>query len=353
MNQYIKRLEEIPERLLPWYQQNARILPWRENTEPYRVWVSEIMLQQTRVEAVIPFYNRFMERLPDIQALADVPEEELVKLWEGLGYYSRVRNLQKAAQIICREMGGVFPEEYEQMRKLPGIGAYTAGAISSIAFDKPRAAVDGNVLRVVTRVIADKTDITDTAFKERVTGRLEKIYPKGACGSFTQAFMELGAMVCVPNGVPKCEECPLKGICVAYEQEKQLDYPVKKPKAKRRKEDRTVFVLECAGKMAVCKRTEKGLLAGLWELPNVPVTLELQEAMDWLSEQGVHINGRSDIVKEKNRKHIFTHIEWNMSCYRVECSADSLHSANREWVWVSQEQLQGEIALPTAFRKFV
>ena len=211
-----KSLQWIVAPLLEWYGEQARVLPWRENSDPYRVWVSEIMLQQTRVEAVIDYYQRFMESFPNIETLADAPEEKVMKLWEGLGYYSRARNLKKAAEVICGQYSGMFPEEYSEILKLPGIGKYTAGAVSSIAFGQPCSAVDGNVLRVITRLEENDTDIKDEKFKKQIGERLEEVYPAGYCSEFTQSLMELGATVCVPNGEPKCEKCPLKSGCGAY-----------------------------------------------------------------------------------------------------------------------------------------
>src|SRR5574344_1865480 len=210
-----QELKDIVRPLLSWYEKEARVLPWRMDTNPYHIWVSEIMLQQTRVDTVIPHFNRFIEELPTIEALANVSEEKLLKLWEGLGYYSRVRNMWKSAQIICEQYHGVFPEDYSQILELPGIGAYTAGAISSIAFNRPKAAVDGNVLRVITRVLADSTDINSNIFKRWVNDELEKIYPAGQCRQSTQSLMELGAMICIPNGSPKCEICPISRSCKA------------------------------------------------------------------------------------------------------------------------------------------
>ena len=232
-------LEKIVIPLLNWYYQNKRILPWRENQDPYRVWVSEIMLQQTRVEAVIPYYERFMERFPTIESLALCEEEVLFKLWEGLGYYSRAKNLKKAAQKIYAEYQGQFPDKFEDILNLPGIGSYTAGAVASIAFGQARAAVDGNVLRVITRLTEDGRDIMDAKFRKEMTEQLEKIYPPKECGDFTQSLMELGAVICVPNGAPKCEICPLGSLCGAFQNGTQVQYPVKKKEActQNRKED--------------------------------------------------------------------------------------------------------------------
>ena len=329
--------------LLSWYQQNARILPWRENVNPYRVWVSEIMLQQTRVDAVISYFNRFMEALPTIQDLADAKEETVLKLWEGLGYYSRARNLKKTAEIVCRQYDGRFPTDYQKLLSLPGIGKYTVGSISSIAFGLPRAAVDGNVLRVITRLMENDRDIADEKFRKEIAGQLEEVYPENECSAFTQSLMELGAVICVPNGAPKCEECPLKSGCKAYQNNSWEKYPVKKEKPKRKKVDKTVFLLHYQNEIAVEKGSDTGLLAGLWKLPNVDRKLQIPEIETWLSENGLH--GIS-IQKGKKVKHIFTHIEWHMQCFEIECRERS-----DVFEWVSADDLEGKIALPTAYRK--
>ena len=232
-------IARLPALLLPWYANNARDLPWRHDREPYHVWLSEIMLQQTRVEAAKGYYNRFLAACPDIKTLAGASEDQLNKLWQGLGYYSRVRNLQKAAQVICQEHNGVFPTDFDAIRHLPGIGPYTAGAIASICFEQPRPAVDGNVLRVITRVLADATPIDSAAFRRAVTGRFAEVYPAGHCGAFTQSLMELGAIVCLPNGAPLCDRCPLQEVCRANQTQSQRSYPVKSPKTPRRKEEKT------------------------------------------------------------------------------------------------------------------
>ena len=345
----MEKLEEIVAPLLDWYRANNRRLPWRENRDPYRVWVSEIMLQQTRVEAVIPYYERFMERFPTIAALAVCEDEELFKLWEGLGYYSRARNLKKAAQVICERHQGQFPEEYEEILALPGIGAYTAGAVSSIAFEKAKAAVDGNVLRVVTRLTQDSHDIMDAKFRNQVTAELETIYPAEGRGDFTQSLMELGAVVCVPNGEPKCEGCPLRRLCGACSSGTQLQYPIKKKKAERRIEQKTVLILKYQDKTALRKRENKGILSGMWELPNIDGSLNEQQVVQWLTKKGLNMSKiKPPVSGKKQLKHIFTHIEWHMTCWIVTCENEG---SDQELIWVTDAQLESEIALPTAFRK--
>lgn len=338
-------LTALPERLLPWFATHKRKLPWRADREPYHVWLSEIMLQQTRVEVVKGYYERFLAQFPTVSALADASENELLKLWEGLGYYSRVRNLQKAAQQIMTDYGGEFPREYAQVRSLSGIGDYTAGAICSICFEQPTPAVDGNVLRVVTRITASSAPVTSEKIKKQIAADLRKIYPLGRCGDFTQALMELGATVCLPNGVPSCEDCPLAALCEANRTGTQRAYPVKPAKKPRRVEFRTVFILrDGQGRLAVCKRPERGLLAGLWQLPDVAGTLSAQQALSQAEQWGLH---PKNIIKTVERTHIFTHVQWNLTGCYLDCGTPARFS------WVDAQQLREEIGLPTAYRQFL
>ena len=336
---------EVPALLLEWFEQHARDLPWRQDREPYHVWLSEIMLQQTRVQAVLGYYARFLQALPDIASLAACQQDQLLKLWEGLGYYSRVRNLQKAAQVICTEHGGVFPREYSAIRALPGIGDYTAGAIASICFEQPKAAVDGNVLRVVTRLTGDDTPIESVAFRKAVAAALEAVYPRGKCGAFTQALMELGALVCVPNGAPLCDKCPLAQLCRAKAEGRIEALPVKEKKKPRRKEALTVLLLWCGEKLALCRRPDEGLLAGLWQLPNVSGTLSVEQALRQAADWGAQPLHPEQVIC---RKHIFTHVEWEMTGVVIRCGREA-----EGFVWVDEAQRAGEYALPTAFRQFL
>ena len=310
MLEYTESLSRLPELLLPWYRSVARDLPWRRDTVPYHVWLSEIMLQQTRVEAVRQYYIRFLAALPTIEALAAAEEAVLQKLWEGLGYYTRVRNLQKAAQVIMEEHNGTFPSDYDAIRALPGIGDYTAGAVASICFEAPTPAVDGNVLRVISRVTASAAPIDATATKRAVTQALAAVYPEGTCGAFTQALMELGATVCIPNGAPRCEVCPLAEICQAHKQGVAQDLPVKAKKKARRIEEKTVFLLHCESNWAIEKRPNRGLLARLWQFPNTEGTLSPEEAIRLAERWGVK---PIELEKQLNRTHIFTHVEWHMT----------------------------------------
>lgn len=333
----------LPGALLGWYEANKRDLPWRRDKEPYHIWLSEIMLQQTRVEAVKGYYRRFLDVLPDIRSLAAADDELLHKLWEGLGYYSRVRNLKKAAQAVMEKHGGIFPGKYEDVLALPGIGAYTAGAICSIAYDTPTPAVDGNVLRVISRLTEDATPIDLPVFKKTVQKNLQKIYPAQA-GAFTQALMELGATVCGPNRKPDCPNCPCEKFCLGFQRGTAEDLPVKKPKRQRRLEEKTVFILSCGGLYALRKRESKGLLAGLWEFPNVSGKLETNAALDAVEKIGMK---PKEILREVDRKHIFTHVEWDMRGVYLEVS-----DVNEALVWMSAEQIRMQTALPTAFRQF-
>jgi len=339
MEQFVK----LPAALLPWYAENKRDLPWRRTNEPYYVWLSEIMLQQTRVEAVKGYYARFLEALPTVADLAECDDDTLHKLWEGLGYYSRVRNLKKAANVILEKHGGEFPTNYEDIRALPGIGDYTAGAICSICFDRPTPAVDGNVLRVISRLTENDTPIDLPARKREVQSQLAQIYPAEA-GAFTQALMELGATLCGPNWKPRCEECPCRSFCGGAMHGTAEQYPVKLPKKEKKQEERTVFVLSCDGKFALEKRPGKGLLAGLWQFPNVTGKLDAGEAAAQAECWGLKVR---DIRKQIERKHIFTHICWQMRGIYLEVAEPA-----GEFVWMTQEQIEKEAALPTAFRQF-
>jgi len=325
----------LPERLLPWYEANARDLPWRRDREPYHILLSEIMLQQTRVEAVKAYYERFLAALPDVESLAKADEQTLLKLWEGLGYYSRVRNLQKAAQAVVAR--GSFPTDANGLLELPGVGPYTAGAVGSICFELPTPAVDGNVLRVMTRLSADERPINDTALKREITEALAAAYPDGRCGDFTQALMELGATLCGPNGAPDCERCPVRELCASVDGAWQR-IPVRPAKKARRQEQRSVLLLRCGETIALQKRPNKGLLAGLWELPNRLGAMEAQEALDWAAGLGVQ---PVELRKSITRRHVFTHVEWELTGFEIECR---VQIPTLTW------QTADEAALPTAFR---
>ena len=341
-------LKQIVTPLLSWYDGHARVLPWRENTAPYRVWVSEIMLQQTRVEAVKPFFERFMKALPDVQALAECPEDELLKLWEGLGYYNRVRNMQKAAQVIMAEYDGQFPADFEKLLALPGIGSYTAGAISSIAFGIPMPAVDGNVLRVISRVKASYEDVLKQSVKNAMESEIRKIIPEDRAGDFNQALIEIGAIVCVPNGKAKCEECPLAFCCKAKEKGIVDELPKKKAKKERRIEDRTVLILKDGDRVAIRKRPAKGLLAGLYELPNLEGNLSEQQVLDQVKAWGL---SPLRILPLAGAKHIFSHVEWHMTGYAI--SLEETEDMNQEGLlFVDVKETEAHYPIPAAFAAY-
>ena len=336
-------LANLPKVLLPWYRENKRDLPWRHDKEPYHVWLSEIMLQQTRVEAVKGYYARFLDTLPTIAHLAACDDDLLHKLWEGLGYYSRVRNLKKAANKIMEDHRGIFPGEYEAIRRLPGIGDYTAGAVSSICFDRKTPAVDGNVLRVISRILEDPTPIDLPAQKKKVHDLLSKIYPDEA-GEFTQALMELGATLCGPNWKPRCEDCPCREFCGGAIHGTAEQFPIKSPKKEKRVEEKTVFIFSCDGRYALRKRSREGLLAGLWEFPNVNDKLETAAALTQTEAFGLRPR---EIYRQIERKHIFTHIRWEMRGIYIEVAEPA-----GEFTWLTAEEIEKQAALPTAFRQF-
>ncbi len=281
-----ERLRAINGPLLAWYEEHARILPWREDASPYRVWISEIMLQQTRVEAVKPYFTRFLEAFPDVKALAAAPEDRLLKLWEGLGYYNRARNLKKAAGIIMERYGGRVPDTKEELLSLPGIGSYTAGAIASIAYGKPEPAVDGNVLRVLSRVLASREDVASAAVKRQFEEDLALTMPRGDCSAFNQGLIEIGALVCLPNGEPRCGECPLRSVCLAARNGLTASIPYKAPKKPRRVEERTILLIESGDLVAIRKRPENGLLASMYEFPG----LEGRQSAESVREALMHMS---------------------------------------------------------------
>lgn len=329
--------------LLNWYRRNARDLPWRRDRDPYHVWVSEIMLQQTRVEAVVRYYERFLAALPTLRDLADVPEDALLKLWEGLGYYSRARNLKRAAQQIVNRHAGVFPNTYDGIRALSGVGPYTAGAVASICFDAPTPAVDGNVLRVIARLTALEDSVDSDKVKRAVEEALKPLYTTGCCGEMTQALMELGACVCVPNGAPQCARCPWSAYCKTGQAGAWAKYPVREKKKPRRVQNLTVLLLNCGERFAVEKRPKKGLLAGLWQFPNcVSDCTEPQAALDFAARLGVQPTA---LLAQTSYVHIFTHVEWHVTAFYVAC-----RTAPPTLTWATKEQLAGEYALPSAFR---
>lgn len=341
-------LEWVEAPLLNWYAENARDLPWRQTRDPYAIWLSEIMLQQTRVETVIPYYHRFLSALPTVQALAEAEEGTLLKLWEGLGYYSRVRNMQKAAKTVCTDFDGCFPRDVKTLQKLCGIGSYTAGAVASIAYGIPAPAVDGNVMRVLARLIGDERNIFDQRVKKAFEELLAPWVSNSVPGIYNQGLIELGALICQPGVNAKCDRCPLCGRCYAYREGKVAELPSPKPPKPRKIERRTVLILSSDARVVIEKRPERGLLAGLWQLPSLSGHLNEREVLRYASEMGLDA---VRIYPLPAAKHIFTHLEWHMIGYKLILS--DLSEISEGWRLVTQEELKSNYALPTAFAAFL
>lgn len=329
--------QKIPALLLAHHSLHKKDLPWRKDKDPYHIWISEIMLQQTRIETVIPYYLRFIERLPTIQSLATVAEDELLKLWEGLGYYSRARNLQKSAKIIVEKFDGVFPHCIDDILSLKGVGPYTAGAIASIAFNQKQPAIDGNVFRVFSRLSQEKRAIDDVNYKKELHQLLKDIYPEEA-GDFTEALMELGETICLPNTDPLCSCCPLSSLCQSYQHHSQRQYPVVIKKTKLTIEERSVFIFEYQGKYALQKRKDSGLLASMYQFPNCLAA----EHNDFLRKHAV-----SSVKETLSYKHIFSHIHWLNTVYYVPLS-----QTYETYDWFSSEEIK-KVAIPSAFQKIL
>ena len=338
--------------LLIWYQRNRRKMPWREDPTPYHVYVSEIMLQQTRVDTAEPYYLRFIEELPDVSDLAACPEEKLLKLWEGLGYYSRVRNMKRAMEICVREHGGRIPGEREALLKLPGIGSYTAGAVLSIAFHKPEPVADGNVLRVISRISGSTRDIADPKTRLYTEDSLREVLQVfaregGDPGTLNQALMELGALVCLPNGAPKCADCPWKELCEAHLQDLTDEIPVKSPKKARETVAKSVFVVRRGERVALLRNGRKGLLSGLYGLPEMPAKLSQTEAEALFGGTGAEIRPLPD------GKHIFTHREWHMKAYLVRLPEDAVTPEFlRDAVFATEEETRARYPVAAAYKKW-
>jgi len=332
--------QRIPAPLISWYRANKRELEWRDNPTPYEVWVSEIMLQQTRVEAVKGYYTRFMRELPTVEDLAACEEEKLLKLWEGLGYYSRARNLQKAAKQIVLYYDCKFPSDVNTLKSLAGIGSYTAGAIASIAFKKRVAAVDGNVFRVAARLEENASVISDLKYRKYLEENLSAVYPSEgeACADFTQSLFELGALVCKPKN-PDCEKCPLKDICLAKKHGTQTLYPVLPQKREKRIENVFVFFIQTPQGFCI-RRREEGVLKGMNEFPSF-VCENGESVEEILNAWGMYAFTEK---KRGNFTHIFTHIKWNITCVWVETDYAPFDT-------YSIEEIEESISLPTAFRQ--
>ena len=332
---------EVASCLVSWYQLNARDLPWRRDVTPYRVWVSEIMLQQTRVEAVKPYFARFLQALPDVESLARADDDFLHKLWEGLGYYSRVRNMKKCAARLVEDFSGELPSDPAVLKTLPGIGSYTAGAISAIAFGVPAPAVDGNVLRVLSRLCNSDADIAQTTVKREAEDTVMQMIPQTDVSAFTQSLFELGATVCLPGGDMKCEICPVAAWCKAKQNGTAAVLPFHSAKPERKREEHTVLLLRENGRFILRKRPDKGLLAGLWEFPNASGHLDEKQAVDFARKLGfepLRVRPLPAAV------HIFTHKEWHMTGWMLDGTTEDLAC-----VTADADELQSVYALPSAF----
>lgn len=323
-----EKIKTFQETFLTWYHKEKRNLPWRATNDPYEIWISEIMLQQTRVETVIGYFYRFMEQFPTIQDLAAAEEQKLLKVWEGLGYYSRARNLKAAAQQIVAEFDGEMPQSIEEIRSLKGIGPYTAGAIGSIAFGLPEPAIDGNVMRVVSRLFCIEADIAKASSRRPFDEAMRTIISPDEPGEFNQALMDLGSRICTPT-TPKCEECPIGQYCLAYAENRQTDFPVKSKKAKPKDVYYIAGAIEDQGSFLLVQRPETGLLASMWHFPLVEVTKEQYDALQrtWVKEEQLQLDLIAEedaleifpglpVVWQKRHfgeiTHIFSHLKWHV-----------------------------------------
>lgn len=337
-------IKQFQKDLLDWYDESARELPWRSNPLPYQVWVSEIMLQQTRVEAVKPYFARFMKQFPNMISLADADDVALHKIWEGLGYYSRVRNMKKCAQQCVALYQGNLPSTAKELKTLPGIGDYTAGAIASIAYHEVVPAVDGNVLRVFSRLLVCEDDILSMQTKKKFHDIIQPLMPLDRPDAFNQAVMEIGAMICVPNAAPRCNICPLAKYCLGYQQGKAHYLPIKKSKKPRKIVHKTIIVLAYLNKIGIIQRPETGLLASLYEFINLDEKIAKKELEASLINQGYVVKTSK---KLSSSKHIFTHLEWHMKGYLIAC--ESIPS-NSDFLWVDERELRDQYAIPTALK---
>ena len=337
-------LEKIVKPLLEWFQKEKRDLPWRKTNDSYKIWISEIMLQQTRVEAVKEYYKRFLSELPTLSDLANIEEDRLLKLWEGLGYYSRARNLQKCAKCLVDNGKKELPRDYDELKKLPGIGPYAAASIGSIAYNLKTPAIDGNVLRVMARIHEDNRDIMNKRVRDDYFFRLSKIMPSNT-RDFTESLMELGALICLPNGTPLCESCPLSFLCKSYQHLTMLNYPNKKKIEKRKKEEKTILILEYQNKIAIQKRPETGLLASLYEFYQVEGKQTKKYIKEYLKKEKIDY---IEIIPLKETKHIFSHLEWHMIGYHIICKK----LPEKDLLWVTKEELKTKYSLPTAINSY-
>lgn len=334
-------IEKFREQLLNWYDENRRILPWREDATPYRVWVSEIMLQQTRVEAVKPYFERFVKELPTLQDLSVASDDTLFKLWEGLGYYNRVMNMKKCAIECVEKHGGNLPSTYDKLIQLPGIGAYTAGAIASIAYKQKVPAVDGNVLRVFSRVLISEDDILKESTKRKFQKIIMEYLPEDRSDAFNQALMEIGALICVPNAAPRCNICPVASECMGYQSGDAHRLPNKTVKKARKIDKKTVLVITYQNQVHLCQREEKGLLAGLYEFDVYEGYLTKNQIRDQFKGNIKRMTALEDT------KHIFSHVEWHMKGYLIELNDKTIDS-----IWCTKKEIEETYAIPTAYKVY-
>ncbi|MCI8575337.1 MAG: A/G-specific adenine glycosylase [Bacilli bacterium] len=338
-------LNEIVDPLLNWFQKEKRDLPWRHTNDSYKIWISEIMLQQTRVETVITYYKRFTKALPNLKSLSEVEEDQLLKLWEGLGYYSRAKNLKKCAKIIIMNNKTELPRDYDSLLKLPGIGPYAAGSIGSIAYGLKTPAIDGNVLRVMTRLHEDDRDILNIKVRQDYYKKIQQIMPEDT-RNFTESLMELGALICLPKGSPLCERCPVSFFCQSYHHQTMLNYPIKKKEIKRRIEEKTIIILQYQDYYAIQKRKANGLLASMYEFCNISYKLNEEELKKWLKKQKIIFQKVKDLG---TTKHIFSHLEWQMNGFWVECRM----KPEIDFFWVKKEELKTKYSIPNAYIKYL
>ena len=327
--------------ILSWYDQGHRDLPWRRTQDPYRIWISEIMLQQTRAETVVSYYERFLARYPTVQDLASAPEEELLKAWEGLGYYSRARSLQKAAKAIVSQYDGQLPADLNKLRALPGVGDYTAGAIASIAFGIPAAAVDGNVERVLCRWDAITDEVGTPAVRRQIAARAQALVPRDRPGAFANAMMEMGATMCTPKN-PRCLLCPVREGCLGFAQGIAQELPHKAKKKAQRVENRAVLLVFCDNRVLIVKRQEK-LLGGLFVFPDV-----LEESDPARLCRALEALGIRAAYDEKlgHARHVFTHLIWEMDVHAVVADEMTQVPGGQ---WVTRQELAA-LPLPTAVK---
>lgn len=346
-------VKQFQEDLMNWYEKEARDLPWRRESSPYGIWVSEMMLQQTRVETVIPYYNRFMKAFPDVFDLALGEEDQLLKLWQGLGYYARARNLKKGAEMVVKNYQGKIPEDRDELMKIPGIGPYMSSAIASMAFQKPVASLDGNLYRVLARIFLWEEEIKGVHSRRVLADLAENLLCRERPGDFNQAMMDLGATICIPNGAPLCGQCPVSVHCQAYREEKTDSIPVKTVKKPRKILDKTVFLVRYPNHVVLRKRPNQGLLASLWEFPNVDGHLSWKQAQHFLKLGGIM---SLDFHEIGDSKHIFSHIEWRMKGYEIVLNDRILITdafPYSQWQWVEVDMLHQEYSIPSAFRDYM